>query len=264
MQDISLAFQRKKEYNIMLTEYTNELRKRSEQEMIEKFAELRDFPLDIVQKTGIFYVREMAEMLLPNYLDKISKLGVISPTNNKPIFNNRYIIPIYNADGLVENLVGYSKDANERYIYGTAEYYSRTDTLWGLENLNIAYELGYAILVEGITDAIRIRSMGFPNTFAMCGTHKSEHIISVLNRCRYGVIRIPDRDRAGLQALQGWEYNRSVTLYTNLRYKDPDEMCRESEENRELFKAYLNDCINWLKTEEHKGKKCLCESVTIL
>lgn len=264
MSDVEVAIKDKLEYNKKLTSYVNELRRRSDKSMIQKFAELRNFPLETVEKCGIFYIGEMAEMLIPSYLDEIQDFGVISPTNNKPIFHNRWVIPIYNREGLVENLVGYSPDANERYIYGTAKYYRRTETMWGLENLDIAYEMGYAIVLEGITDAIRLRSQGHPNTFSMCGTHKSDFIMSQLNRCEHGVIRIPDRDRAGLQALNGWECNRHVTLYVNLKYKDTDEMCRESQDNVEWFEAYLNDCINWIKTDTHKGKKCLCESVTII
>lgn len=52
-------------------------------------------------KCGIFYVGEMAEMLNPKYLDEVNSFGVISPTNNMPIFKNRWIIPIKTSDGLV-------------------------------------------------------------------------------------------------------------------------------------------------------------------
>ena len=139
-------------------------------------------------------------MIIPKYIEHLEDFGVISPTNKKPIFNNRWVIPIKNEKGLVQNLVGYTPDAHERYIYGTALYYRRRDTLYGLENLYLAYEMGYAILVEGITDAIRLKSLGYRNTFAMCGTHKSDYILRQLNRCRHGVIKIPDRDNAGLKA----------------------------------------------------------------
>lgn len=55
---------------------------------------MRKFSIDTVRNCGIFYIGEMAEMLLPDYIDKISEFGVISPTNNMPIFKGRWVIPI--------------------------------------------------------------------------------------------------------------------------------------------------------------------------
>lgn len=254
----------KLEYNKLLTEYVSVLQERTREDKLKEFADLRKFSLDTVKKCGIFYIDDMTEMLLPNYLDKIGSLGVISETNYKPIFRQRWVIPIKTEEGLVENLVGYSPYADERYIYGTSKYYRRRETMYGLENLNLAYKMGYALITEGITDTIRLRDMGHPNSFAMCGTHRSDFIMKQLNRCRNGIIRIPDRDSAGLRALKGWTCNRSVTLMINIQYKDIDEMCRESIDNQQWVNEYLTDCINWIKQQEHNGQKCLSETVTVL
>ena len=215
-------------------------------------------------KCGIFYVGEMAEMLNPKYLDEVNSFGVISPTNNMPIFKNRWIIPIKTSDGLVQNFVGYSPSADERYIYGTARYYQRRETLWGLENLPLAYEMGYAFVTEGITDAIRLRDLGYPNSFAMCGTHSSEFIMKQLNRCRFGVIKIPDRDDPGLRALKGWKCNRSATLFISFKYKDIDQLCAESLDNQQWAKEYLDACADWIKSEPHNGQASLNEKITMI
>lgn len=251
-------------YEKLLTEYTEALRARSNKEKIKHFADFRKFSMKTVEECGIFYIGEMVEMLIPSYINKVQQLGVISETNAKPIFHNRWVIPIKDTTGLVQNLVGYSPDANERYIYGTAKYYRRRETVYGLENLQLAYDMGYAILTEGITDAIRLRDMGYPNSFATCGTWKSDFVVRQLNRCRYGIIRVPDRDDAGLRAVEGWSFNRHITLLVNLQYKDIDEMCRESEENQQWVKDYMTDCINWITSTEHHGNHCICERVTIL
>lgn len=262
--DIGAAMLDRIKYEQTLTAYVTELQQRSSKDKLKEFAEFRDFKLDTVEKLGIFYIGEMAEMLLPNYIDEIQHLGVISETNYKPIFRDRWVIPIKNEDGLVRNLVGYSPNADERYIYGTSRYYRRRETLYGLENIKLAYDMGYAILTEGITDTIRMRDLGYPNTFAMCGTWRSDTNLRMLDRCKYGIIRIPDRDDAGLRALKGWNYKRHVTVMINLQYKDVDEMCKNSEENKEWLREYMYDCINWIKTVEHNGQRCLSEEVTIL
>lgn len=263
MENINKAIKEKQEYEKRMTDYIDKLRKRSDHDMLVRLAEYRKFPLSILEDSGIFYIGDMAEMLLPDYLDELEDFGVISPVNKKPIFQKRYLIPIKTVDGLVQNVVGYSSDADERYIFGNAKYYRRKDTLWGLENLHLAYQLGYAILTEGITDAIRLRSMGYKNTFAMSGTHSSRVIMRQLNRCRHGIIRIPDRDSAGLRALKNWNVNRHLTLYVALNYKDVDEMCRYTE-NQEWFNGYAKDCINWILSDTHKGNKCSDVEVTII
>lgn len=250
-------------YTDELTAYTMALKNRAGDKMLQYFAQMRQFPIDIVYESDIFYIDDATEMLLPQYINKVENFGVISPTNKKPIFHNRFVMPIKDIDGRVLNLVGYSKDANERYVYGTANYYRRRETMYGLENLELAYDLGYAIVTEGITDTIRVRSLGYKNCFAMCGTHKSDFIMKQLNRCRYGVIKIPDRDEAGQRALRGWQCNRGITLNTFVAYKDIDEMCRESEENRLIVKNYIDSCIEWITSMEHRGYNCQNEVITM-
>ena len=223
--------------------------------MIDNFCKLRAFDRETVDACDIFYIGDMTEMLIPSHFDRVDKLGVISPTNQKPIFRNRWVMPIKNQDNLVQNFVGYSPYADERYIYGTSEYYRRGGTLYGLENLDMAYKMGYAFVTEGITDTIRLRDMGYLNSFAMCGTRTTEFVLRQLNRCRYGVILIPDRDDAGLEAHKHWIYNRSMTIFINFQYKDLDEMCATKLEdgNREKnefnigwFKECADYCISWI------------------
>ena len=250
-------------YSDKFTRYVNELKERSGDKMLPEFAYIRQFSMDTIKEHDIFYIKDATEMLLPSYLNYVESFGVISPTNKKPIFHNRYVIPIKDTNGNILNLVGYSKEADERYVYGTAKYYRRRETMFGLENLGLAYDLGYAILTEGITDAICLRNLGYKNTFANCGTHNSDFIMKQLNRCRYGIIKVPDRDSAGLRASKKWKCNRSITLNTFIQFKDIDEMCRESEDMRELVKEYMDICIDWILQMEHRGMQCSSEVVTI-
>lgn len=260
---IDTALKDKRLYEQKLTEYYQAMLSKASVEQRDKFAEFRKFSVDTVKECGIFYIGNMVEMLVPRFFDEVESFGVISATNKKPIFNDRWVIPIKTVTGDVQNFVGYSPNADERYIYGTARYYRRRETMWGLENLNLAYDLGYAFLTEGITDAIRLRDLGYKNAFAMCGTHNSDYIMNQLNRCRHGIIRIPDRDDAGLRACKHWKCNRSITVYISFMYKDLDEMCRE-QENQNLVKEYMDACIEWIKSDEHRGNKLPCKEVTIL
>ncbi len=253
----------KNDYESSLSEYTYILKSRSDKTKLKELAEFRKIPIEELESSKIFYIGSMVEMMIPKYIDRLKDFGLIADTNNRPIFNNRWVIPIHNQVGKVMNLVGYSPTENERYIYGKARYYRRKDSLYGLENLNLAYKMGYAILTEGITDTIRLRSLGYKNSFAMCGTHNSQFIMQQLNRCRYGVIKIPDRDKAGIQAEQGWKLNRAVTLKVSLEYKDIDEMLRHSE-NIPLFKEYMDYCIDYIQKGQHRGFNCGSYETTMI
>lgn len=253
----------KQEYEKRLTEYVRELKERADHNKLEELAKIRKMPIEVLEEHDIFYIGNMVEMMLPNYLNKLEEFGIISQTNRKPIFNERWVIPIKNREGLVQNLVGYSPYSEERYIYGTAKYYRRRNTLFGLENLDTAYELGYAILTEGITDAIRLRSIGYKNSFGNCGTFKSNVSLKLLNRCRYGVIKIPDRDKAGMEAEKNWEVLKGITIITPIRYKDCDEMLREKE-NEQYFIECLSEVIQMITEQEHGGKKYENKTFTLL
>lgn len=263
MNSIKSVLENQNRYLDNLTEYVNELKIRAGDKMLDKFSEMRQFSMETIKENDIFYIGDATEMLIPSYINKVESFGVISPTNKKPIFHNRFVIPIKDIDGRVLNLVGYSKEADERYVYGTAKYYRRRETMYGLENLEMAYDLGYAILTEGITDAICLRNLGFKNSFANCGTHKSDFIMKQLNRCRHGIIKVPDRDAAGNKASKRWKCNRSITLNTFIAYKDIDEMCKSSIENRDIVIEYLNICIDWILSNEHRGYNTVDEVITI-
>lgn len=261
---MEIEIKNKDRYQNSLTSYVNRLKERSNPEKLEELSKMRDISIETLEQADIFYIGSMVEMLLPDYLDVIGNLGVISETNKKPIFNERWVIPIKDINGKVQNLVGYSNKADERYIYGNSRYYRRRDTLYGLENLAMAYELGYAVLTEGITDTLRLRSMGILNSFANCGTHKSDWSIQLLNRCRYGVIKIPDRDSAGKKAEKQWNFYKSITIHTDIRYKDCDEMLRGNAENQKLFMDVFNPCVSKITSIEHKGMNCGNETITIV
>ena len=250
------------EINSLLEERTN-LRKRftsyvdllyslSNKDKQKEFSELRKISLDTIQKHKIFWIGNSVEMMLPDYISLLEEFGLISNTNNKPIFNNRWVIPIYDKDNLVQALVGYSNIAGERYVYSTTNFYLRGDTLYGEEQLNQSYKDGYAVLVEGITDALHIKDLGFNNIYANCGTRKGEINFLRLNRLKYGFIRIPDRDTAGERTKKIWVTDKYITLVTPPQFKDSDEVLRD-ERYIALFKDYLSESIRILKEESFKG-----------
>ena len=253
---VSEQLQEYETFTLQFEEYLRQLQENqwmNHPEKLQELATMRKLPLEELQRAGIFYICNQAEMLIPDYLDQVVSFGVISPTNNAPIYNHRWVMPIRSWDGKILNLVGYAPDKDERYIYGTARYYRRTDTPYGLENLHLAYEMGYALYTEGITDALRLRSLGYRNSFGNCGTHSSKTVITMLNRCKHGVIVIPDRDAPGRKAESKWDFRNKITLQTFIKYKDIDEMCRENINDLEWVTGYINSAIELLIKDSESG-----------
>lgn len=259
-------------YTNKYNEYVKKMKQISDQrwgDKINQLCEKRNFSRELVDELQIFYVDTMAEMLLPEFMPDMKMFGLISPSNGRPIFSGRYCIPIKDSLGNVINIVGYSWEHDERYLYGTGEYYDRANTLYGLESLDEAYRLGWGVLVEGITDRIALLDLGIKNCFAMCGTRESEHKMRLLNHCKYGMVFIKDRDKAGDQAAEKWEVSRYIRLNISSRCKDIDEFLNkceveQREEVRQIFMERLGACVQWLVEREHKGAKYESMETTIL
>lgn len=248
---ISELLKERNELRKNLTDYTNLLVKLSNKDKQLELSELRKISIETIEKHNIFWVGNAVEMMIPEYISLLVDFGLISNTNNKPIFNNRWVIPIYDKDNMVQALVGYSNIADVRYVYSTTKFYLRGDTLYGEEQLNQTYKDGYAVLVEGITDALHIKDLGFNNIYANCGTRKGEINFLRLNRLKYGFIRIPDRDSAGERTKRTWVTDRYITLVTPPQFKDSDEVLRD-ERYIEVFKEYLSMSIGMLKDDDFK------------
>ena len=236
------------------TEYVNTLYKLSNKEMQEEFARIRQIPVDSIKENDIFWVGNSAELMIPEYIGLLEKFGLVSEANNKPIFNNRWVIPIKDKDNLVQALVGYSNVSDNKYVYSTTDYYLRGDSLYGEEQLEQTMKDGYAVLVEGITDAIHVRSLGFNNIYANCGSRKGTVNFLRLNRLKHGLIRICDRDKAGDGTKKRWITDRYIDLVTPPQFKDSDEVLKNVE-YKEIFREYLEECIRIIKDNEFKGKE---------
>lgn len=259
----------KKQYLNNFNSYVQKLTVRSYELYPDKLSELsliRGFSIELLKELGVFYIGQQAELLLPEYLDCLLDFGLINGLNNAPIFHERWVFPIKDFDNNIINLVGYSPTAPERYLYGTGKYYDRKNDMYGMENYEIALQEGFAIYCEGITDCVAVRSTGFKNAFAACGTIKSDIKLRHLNKMPFGTIFISDRDMAGDIAVQHWYTNTCVYLsisiennmkdiddYINKNYNsdgskyilEPDSEIRMQRQTD--FIETINIAVDWLK-----------------
>ena len=266
-----------KAYLAKYNEYVKILQQRSWTMHADKLAELseiRGISIETLTEHGVFYIHGYEELMVPEYIDRLEKFGLINELNHMPIFHERWIIPIKDFDGNIINLVGYSPYIDNRYLYGVAKYYDRKNDMYGMENFREACELGWAIYVEGITDCLAVRSLGIKNVFASCGTMRSDIKMRHLNQFKYGVIFCADRDKSGQNTLTHWKTNCCVYMYISieLRLKDIDDYINKNYnietgqkdvlgpsssirlERAENLLATIQAAVNWLMHQGYHEK----------
>jgi hypothetical protein len=226
MPTVAAALAAAEQHGERFTAYVDTVYARSDVSELKKLADMRKYDLSTLEKLKVFYVgKSGAALMLPSFREDLKGFGVLSE-RNRPVFYDRYIFPIRNCRGMVVGLVGYSKQAKERYLYARSSYFDRKNMLYGLETLHLVEKLGFAVITEGITDAAALRNIGIENAFATCGTAVSDFSLGQINRrVTSGVICFPDNDGPGRRALAGWNFKGKFVIWSDPRYKDVDEMC---------------------------------------
>lgn len=271
---LNVAVEDYQKYSKRLAEYSEALLVQSRKMHPEKLGELaerRRMSIETLEEAGVFYIGDMREMVHPLFVDEIANFGVVSETNGKPIFDDRYVFPIKDSYGNVINFVGYTWKADVRYVYGTGRYYERTNDFYGAENMPLIYKMGWGVVVEGITDCVALRNAGVKNSLATCGTIESAIRIDKLARVEHGIIFIHDRDKAGDNTREHWVVPRCVRLNISNGCKDIDEYLdkvesdEEQEERRKSFIDCLDICVAWLMggTAIRNGSKPIETSATL-
>lgn len=141
------------------------------------------------------------------------ELGLIkqdehNETRHYDFFRDRIIFPIYDHR---TDCVGFSGRINpensdkqkQKYLNSIeSKIFHKRKTLYGF---NIAKSqilfFGYAILVEGATDVIRMHQVGFDNTVGTLGTALTEDHIKELKKVTNKIVIFRDSDDAGQKAV---------------------------------------------------------------
>lgn len=149
------------------------------------------------------------EALLTDALE----LGIVkqdehNETRHYDFFRDRIIFPVYDhrtyCVGFSGRINPSNQDGNkQKYLNSTeSKIFQKRKTLYGF-NLakNQIKFFGYAILVEGQTDVMRMHQIGFDNTVATLGTALTEDHIKELKKVTDKVVIFRDNDSAGQKAV---------------------------------------------------------------
>lgn len=132
------------------------------------------------------------------------KAGLIKAGGQADVFRNRVIFPIFGFRGEVAGFGGRALD--EKYMpkyLNTAEnpVFNKGRLLYGMhwakEHIK---EKGFALLVEGYFDVIKLHANGIKNTVAPMGTSLTGSQLNSLKRVADKILLLFDSDQAGIRA----------------------------------------------------------------
>lgn len=125
--------------------------------------------------------------------DGFKDLALFSKEGNF-LLNERYIIPVRDMLGNIIALIGWYPDS-KRYITTPSKFFSKDCLFFGLEQLKKTGIGKDYFVVEGIFDALSIRSIGY-NAVAQMGLSDSK-VKMVLYGLFRRIVAIPDNDKGG-------------------------------------------------------------------
>ncbi len=144
------------------------------------------------------------EGLLEDYL-KTKNLIRINENTYRDLFLRRVIIPIRNPSGRVIGFGGrrIKEDNSPKYINSPdSDIFKKGKNLFGLfEAKDYIKDEGYAILVEGYFDVLKLFSEGIRNVIAPLGTALTEKQADLLSKYTGRVYILYDGDTAGKNAM---------------------------------------------------------------
>lgn len=201
--------------------------------------------------------------------DILLETGLLSESKGKRFdyFRNRLIFPVMSTNGRVLGFTGRdlsgSKDAPKYFNTPQTEIFSKGKILYGIHlAAKSIKEKGFAYLVEGNADVIRLHQIGRTNSIGTGGTSLTRDQIAELQKMTGSVTLIGDSDKPGQAAvvkngkliIESGMFCNIIPLPTGEGKHDPDSFFTDSDQ----FDSYANkntqDYIIWQAVQQHE--KC--------
>lgn len=127
------------------------------------------------------------------------------------LLKGRYVVPIRNASGRLISLVGWFKDI-KKYVTIPTRYFDKKLDWFNIDDamdLSLSELNGVVFIVEGIFDALSLRSIGVPAIATMGST--VEHIKGATLKLFNKVVMFADADDVGNSAVNRWSVPDDTT-----------------------------------------------------
>ena len=201
--------------------------------------------------------------------DILLETGLLSEGKGKrfDFFRNRIIFPIINTSGRIVGFTGrdFSGKKNVPKYFNTrqTDVFTKGKNLYGLHLASKSIkEKGFAYLVEGNADVIRLHQCGLINTVGSGGTSLTVDQISELKRYAGSVTLIGDSDKPGLAAvvkngkmiIEAGMFCNVIPLPDNDEKQDPDSFFTDGKQFEVFASKHLQDYIIWQANSQRE--KC--------
>jgi DNA primase len=156
--------------------------------------------LDTLKSIGVFKVDYLSELtfIVPDVTNEQLRAWGLVNENGDYILGGRYVVAIRDIAGNAVALVGWNpKGGSRKYVTTPTVGFSRDASFFNLDCYKHSWEKwnGNVFLVEGIFDAISLRSLGIP-ALGNQGLELSPIKTQILTRFAK-VVAIPDNDNSG-------------------------------------------------------------------
>ncbi|MEI6682676.1 MAG: DNA primase [Bacteroidota bacterium] len=201
--------------------------------------------------------------------DILLETGLLSESKGKRFdyFRGRIMFPILSATGRVVGFTGRNFSGNETAskYFNTPQtgIYNKGKTLYGLHMAaKEIKERGFAYLVEGNADVIRLHQIGKINTVGSGGTALTREQIAELKNRVASVTLIGDSDGAGQTAvlksgkliIEAGMFCNVIELPKGAEKQDPDSFFQDGEQFDQYAGEHQKDFIIW--QAESQKEKC--------
>ena len=201
--------------------------------------------------------------------DLLLEAGLITESKGKrfDFFRNRIMFPVFNRTGQVIGFSGRdlsgSDDAPKYVNTRETEIYKKNRMLYGINSAwKSIREKGYAHLVEGNPDVIRLHQLGKFNTVGTCGTSLTKEHIEELKKYAPAVTIVGDGDKAGQVAViksgrmivEAGMFCNVIPLPVGEEKVDPDSYFKDGDTFDDYAKENVRDYI--IFTAHSRRDKC--------
>ncbi|HNS32625.1 MAG TPA: DNA primase [bacterium] len=132
------------------------------------------------------------------------KAGLVKDGGKTDVFRNRIIFPIFDSKGKIAGFGGRALDEKQMPKYlntGENPVFNKGKILYGMNWASGSIkEKGFALLVEGYFDVIKLHMNGVKNAIAPMGTSLTGAQLGFLKRFTDNVLLLFDSDQAGIKA----------------------------------------------------------------